>query len=512
MPAERRLDRAALAIVAAATLFHVGYAGLFALSPQEAYYWTWSRHLDLSYFDHPPLVAWTIRAATALFGESERAIRLAAAFHSTVLSAFLWLATRRLFGSRAALVAVAAAAAVPLFSLGQVIPTPDGPLLSGWAMAFYFTVRALDEERPAWLLAAGAATGWAILGKYTGFLLFPQLLLALALDPRGRRMLRTAWPWAGAAVALAAFSPVVVWNLRHALESFAFQTTGRASAFSLRPVLVARYVGLQIALVTPVVLGFLVEAVVTAIRRRADARFRLCAIFSAPLLLVATAISPFHWVKGNWLAAAYPTALAAAAALYVSRAGLPRRLASWGFVLAAAGAVYVHLVPVAPAIPFPARDEGSSGWHDLADRAGSELAALPAGALVVGCNYKVSAELAYYLPGRPETRSVELMGENGLQFGVDVRPAAYAGREALLVLDERERNACARRAEACAPLEPLDPLTVHRGAAKVTTFRFWRCRYLGPPGVPVAAPAAAPVSAPVSAPAAAASAAAPSGR
>ncbi len=488
-PADARADRLALAVVAAATLFHVGYAGWLALSPQEAYYWTWSRHLDLSYFDHPPLAAWTIRAATALFGEGERAIRLAAAFHSTVLSAFLWLAARRLFGSRAALAAIVAATTVPLFSLGQVVITPDGPLLSGWAMAFYFTIRALDDERPAWLLAAGAATGWAVLGKYTGFLLFPQLLLALALDARGRRMLRTVWPWAGAAIALALFSPVVAWNLRHALESFAFQTTGRTSTFSVRPVLVARYVGLQIALVTPIVLGFLVEAVVTSVRRRAVPAFRLCAVFSAPLLVVATLISPFHWVKGNWLAAAYPSALAAAAALWVSRAGLARRAATWGVGLAAAFAVYVHLVPLVPWIPFSARDETSAGWHALAARAGQELAALPAGAFVLGCNYKVSAELAYYLPGRPETRSIELMGENGLQFGVDVRPEAWVGREALLVLDEREKNTCVRRAEACVPLEPLAPLTVRRGNDVVTTFRFWRCRYAGVPGA-AAAPSA----------------------
>jgi 4-amino-4-deoxy-L-arabinose transferase-like glycosyltransferase len=484
---DRRLDRVALAVVAAATLFHVAYAGLLALSPQEAYYWTWSRHLDLSYFDHPPLAAWTIRAATALFGESERAIRLAAAFHSTVLSVFLWLATRRLFGSRAALAAVVAATTVPLFSLGQVVVTPDAPLLSGWAMAFYFTARALDEERPAWLLAAGAATGWAILGKYTGFLLFPQLLLALALDARGRRMLRTPWPWAGAALGLAMFSPVVVWNVRHALESFAFQTTGRTSTFSFRPVLVARYVGLQVALVTPILLGFLVEAVVTAVRRRAVPAFRLCAIFSAPLLVLATIVSPFHWVKGNWLAAAYPSALAAAAALHVARAGLARRAALAGVALAAIVAMYVHLVPLVPSLPFPARDETSAGWRALATRAERELAALPPGAFVAGCNYKVSAELAYYLPGRPETRSVELMGENGLQFGVDVRPEAWAGREALLVLDEREKSTCVRRAEACAPLEPLEPLTVRRGASVVTTFRFWRCRYAGVPGAPAGA-------------------------
>ena len=32
----------------------------------EAYYWAWSRQLDWSYFDHPPMIAWMIKAATLL--------------------------------------------------------------------------------------------------------------------------------------------------------------------------------------------------------------------------------------------------------------------------------------------------------------------------------------------------------------------------------------------------------------------------------------------------------------
>jgi 4-amino-4-deoxy-L-arabinose transferase-like glycosyltransferase len=241
---DARLDRTALGIVALTTLFHVWYAGRLALSPQEAYYWEWSRHLDLSYYDHAPLAAWTIRAATALLGASERAIRAAAAFHSAIFSVFLWLSARRLFGSRAALAAMAAAAAVPLFSLGQVVITPDGPLLSGWAAALYFTVRALDEDEPRWLVAAGLGAGWAVLGKYTGFLLFAQILGALLLDPRGRRHLRTPWPWIGAAAGLALLAPIALWNLRHAGASLAFQTSGRASSASFRPILVARFLGL----------------------------------------------------------------------------------------------------------------------------------------------------------------------------------------------------------------------------------------------------------------------------
>jgi 4-amino-4-deoxy-L-arabinose transferase-like glycosyltransferase len=478
---DKKLNLTALALIAMATLLHVGYAGLLALSPQEAYYWEWARHLDLSYFDHPPLASWTIAATTALFGQSERAIRLAAAFHSTVFSVFFWLSVRRLFGARAALLAIGVGLAVPLFSLGQVIITPDGPLLSGWAIALYFTIRALDEERPAWLLAAGVGAGWAMLGKYTGALLLPQILLALALDPRGRRMLRTPWPYLGAAFALALFAPVVLWNARHALASFEFQTGDRVAHSSFRPVLVARYVGLQTALVTPIILFLTVEGAITAARRRAEASYRLCAIFALPLLAIATLVSPFHWVKGNWLAPIYPTAIAAAAALALELRGWRWRLGQAGLALALAGAVYMHLVPLVPAVPFPARDETSSGWRALADRVEAERARLGEGAFVAGCNYKVSSELAYYLPDRPRTWSGEIAGDHGLQYRYWFDPAELEGRSGILVLDPREGGTCERRDEACRPLVPLDPLTVRRGGAVVTTFQLWRCEYVGPP-------------------------------
>ncbi len=485
-PGERRLDAAALAIVAATTLLHVAYASSLALSPQEAYYWQWSRHLAPSYFDHPPLAAWTIRAATAAFGDGERAVRLAAAFHSALFSAFLWLSARRLFGARAALAAIAAGAALPLFSIGQVIVTPDGPLLSGWAMALYFTVRALDEERPRWLVAAGAAVGWATLGKYTGFLLLPQILALLLWDARGRRMLRTPWPWIGAALSLAIFSPVLAWNLRHHLQSFAYQTAGRVETSRFRPVLAGRFVGLQLLAVSPVVLALCVEAVVRAWRRRSEAAMRAAFVFSAPLLAIATIVSPFHWVKMNWLAPAWPTAIAAAAALWTEgRRGLRFWAGVAGFAAALAMTSLLHLWPLVSWLPLPASDEGSAGWRELASRVESERARLPAGAPVVGCNYKVASELAYYLPGRPETEGAGALGEPGLQYDEWLEWGRVGGRTALVVLDEREPNACARREELCRPLEPLEPLVATKGERVVTTFRLWRC------GLPAERPRAA---------------------
>ena len=121
MPTRLTPARLALAIGAASLLLHLGYAGLVPLSPQEAYYWSWSRQPALSYFDHPPLAAWTIAATTALAGPGERGVRLAAALHAGLFLLFLFLAGRRLFGPRVALLAVGLAALAPITAMGQLV-------------------------------------------------------------------------------------------------------------------------------------------------------------------------------------------------------------------------------------------------------------------------------------------------------------------------------------------------------------------------------------------------------
>lgn len=471
--------RAALALVLLSAGLHVLYAGWVGLTPQEAYYWQWSRHLDLSYFDHPPLAAWTIRAMTEVFGTSARSIRLAAALHSSLFALFLFLAGRRLFGGRTALLALAAMLATPLFGLGQTVITPDGPLLAGWAAAFYFTVRALDEERGPWLLAAGAAAGLACLGKYPGFLLFPLVLAALLADPRGRRLLGTPWPWLGVLLAAALFSPVVLWNLRHDWASIGFQTRGRTGQVTgLHPHLTGRFLGLQALAASPVLFVAMLMASAGAARRWRDPAFRACALFSAPVLLLLLLVSPFHWVKMNWGAPAYPAALLAAAAFWRERPGRWRGLGVAALAVALAGSAYMHLVPVWPALPFPARDETTSGWTELAARVEAERRRLGGDPFVAGCDYKTASELAFHLPGRPETQSASAFGEPGLQYGYWLDRVPLAGREGLVVYDPRSPSRCRERAgEVCRPLDALEPLTARRGRSVITTFEIFRCRY-----------------------------------
>ena len=477
----RRPEGVAFALAAASIALHVALAGAVPLSPQEAYYWQYGRHLALSYFDHPPLAAWTIRLTTSCFGDGEVAVRLAAAVHASIFAVFFFLAGRRLFGARVALWATVAALVTPLFALGQTVITPDAPLLAGWAAALYFTVRALDEERGAWLLAAGVAVGFALLGKYTGALLVPQIFLALLLDARGRVLLRSPWPYLALLVALAVFSPVLVWNSRHGWISFGFQF-GWRGATAASPTLrrLGNFLGSQAGALTPLLFVVLWAAAGRAALRWREPAFRVCALFSLPLLALLVAAAPSMWVKGNWAAPAYPGAFLAASALHLRSTGAWRRFGHAAFGLAAAVTLYLHLAMAIPALPFPARQDVTRGWKELAARVHAEQQRTVGPTFAIGCFYKVASTLAYYLPGRPETYSSNAMGEAGLQYDFWFRRDELVGREGIVVIDRRDWKWCLKREQYCRPIQQLPSLTIHRGESVVTTFDLWRCRYEPP--------------------------------
>ncbi len=194
------------------------------LLPDEAYYWVWSQRLDLSYFDHPPLVAWLMRPFTELFGSSTAAIRLPAVLSWLVGAVVGYDFARRLYGQRrAGGLAVLIWATLPIVQVGFHIVTPDTPLIIFTWLTFYFAYLAVAGQRPWLWLVTGLCMGLALLAKYPAVLVLAALFLALLFSRDGRRALTGPGPWLGAVVALAVFAPVVVWNAQHQWISFAFQ-------------------------------------------------------------------------------------------------------------------------------------------------------------------------------------------------------------------------------------------------------------------------------------------------
>jgi hypothetical protein len=87
---------AAGALLLAIGLLHLAYLKVFPLLPEEAYYWNYAARPALGYLDHPPMVAWLIALAEALFGHGEAVVRLPALACGGVVAVFVWRLARRL--------------------------------------------------------------------------------------------------------------------------------------------------------------------------------------------------------------------------------------------------------------------------------------------------------------------------------------------------------------------------------------------------------------------------------
>src|SRR5690606_15229161 len=116
-------------------LLRLLFAATLELMPQEAYYFFYAEHLALSYFDHPPLLAWALWGMSQLFGKTVFTLR-ATAFLMTAgtLLSLWWLSGRFLSGSRRRL-ALLLFGVTGLTTVLGLVSTPDVPLLLFWTLS-----------------------------------------------------------------------------------------------------------------------------------------------------------------------------------------------------------------------------------------------------------------------------------------------------------------------------------------------------------------------------------------
>ncbi len=221
-------DAAVLGIIVVCLAFRLILAATLGFAVDESYTIANARHLQLSYFDHPPLHYWIVHAFMPILGHGH-ALRLPFIVLFAGSSWLLYLLTRRLFGDWAGMWAVLALNLSAFFtvSVGGFI-VPDGPLvffLLAAALVLanaFFAVAAAPSPWRTWIVA-GFCIGLAGLSKYHAVLFAFGLLLYLVSVPARRRVLLHPAPWVGAFIALAVFTPVLIWNARHAWASFMYQ-------------------------------------------------------------------------------------------------------------------------------------------------------------------------------------------------------------------------------------------------------------------------------------------------
>ena len=203
------------------------YLGTPELFYEEAYYWNYAKHLDLSYLDHPPLVAWLIGLSSAGLGDHEFAVRFSAWICWLITAGFIHRLTSIVHREQDALRSVALVAVLPIFFVTGWMMTPDAPLMACWAALVYFLYQALIlQNRNAWFLA-GIALGLGMLAKYTIILVALAALLWVITDSRARKWLWRPEPYWATLIAIILFSPVIFWNAQQDWASFLYQSQNR---------------------------------------------------------------------------------------------------------------------------------------------------------------------------------------------------------------------------------------------------------------------------------------------
>jgi len=178
----------------------------------EFYYIACSDHLAWGYVDHPPFSVALLRLSRFVLGDSVIAIRLLPALAGAATVYLVGHITRRLGGGTfAQALAMASTLVAPAFVAAGGYFSMNGFDLLFWTLAAALLIRILDD---------GPASLWPLLGVVLGLGLQNKIsvlwlgfgLAAGLLLTKQRRLLLTAGPWIAASIALAIFSPYLIWQ------------------------------------------------------------------------------------------------------------------------------------------------------------------------------------------------------------------------------------------------------------------------------------------------------------
>jgi hypothetical protein len=274
----------------------------------ECYYWVWSLHPQLCYFDHPPFVAWVIAAGHTLLGHHALAVRLGAILSGVILAVVGRLLAKGMFGREAGNRAGIFLTLAPVFAGNAFLMTPDTWLAPAWALALLFAWKGSREDASMlWWLPCGAVAGIGLLSKYTMILFFAGLALFWIISPGKRTRILGGGLVAGI-IALIFFSPVIYWNSTHDWASFIHQIHHgfhNEQSVLLHLNFLSNYALFLVVLVSPILGLFCFRSAV----RLEDERFRFLASFFWGVVAFFGYSAATAHIEANWPMMAFVSGL-----------------------------------------------------------------------------------------------------------------------------------------------------------------------------------------------------------
>ncbi|MDR2462760.1 MAG: glycosyltransferase family 39 protein [Verrucomicrobiales bacterium] len=473
---------AALAVIAALTLWRLWYVSQLELIADESYYFLWSRHLDWSYYSKGPGVALVIWLGTHVFGDTVFGIRCGSVALSAGTAYCLYRLGRKLFGGAAGFFALLLAVVTPLFAIGSVLMTIDPVSVFFWTAAALAFWRAKDEvSGSGWWLLTGLLVGLGMLAKYTNIAELFCFALFCACSPAHRQRLWQKNFWLMTLAALVCLTPVVIWNyqhdwitVRHLWTRGSLDKHWQCSFNELW-----KFAQLLLAAYSPLFVIGILAAAVAGFRRWRDTRFLFLQSLFWPLLLFYATLSLNKAAEANWVVPCFVSGFVLAVMLWWH--WLAKRKVPAGLFVTAGVAVALTMtvaITIGAWWRLPLRKDPLDrvrGWASLGAQV-YELQKEHGATFVIAPDYGTASLVSFYLPHKPRTYLVSAPGiRNQYSFWSDYSDG-FGNQSAIFVTTGSAPETLRRE---FAKVELLkESYTVWRGQ-NIKKFKFYLCRELG---------------------------------
>lgn len=483
-----------ISILAVLTIFRLIYARLLPLSADEAYFWQWSRHLDLSYYEHPPMTGIVVALFT-LFKSTLLTVRLAPIFLVLGTTILVYLLAREIFqDERVAFWSGILINIAPIFAVGAVITTTDAPLAIFWMLTLYFVYKATNSRKQYWWWLSGLALGFSFLTKFISISIPISIFLFLLFSKEKRKWLMRKEPYLALFLSLLVFSPVIIWNASRGWVTFKYNLGMRyiSSDTSLKFRYFLEYFGGQTFILSPFLfIGCLAGIINSGYRgfKNNDDKSLFLFFTSVVVLLIFGIYSWFDRVAPHWVSCSYLTAFIAMAILFFGRERKKVYRTLWIAIvsLAILMTVFIHVVPVYPKILtsiINSKRGGPkglevflSGWmKDLGKKVSVIKKEMSEDSFILCRGYALASYVAFYTDSQYETYSIGQSTPHGHSYRYWSDFDSLIGKDAIFVKGgENEDGYIEKLSPAFDEIRKEPVFEITRDGEVIKKFSIWRC-------------------------------------
>jgi 4-amino-4-deoxy-L-arabinose transferase-like glycosyltransferase len=336
----------------ALTIFRLAVAPNVGLGVDEAHYVLYGYFLDLSYFDHPPLVGWTEFIFTSLFGMNEFGARVPAIIIGIIASLSVYQLLLHVSNdSRVSLFGVIALNSAFIFNALFLMLMPD-TLLFALIIPIIFTTIAIEKENRLkdWLIL-GVLLGLAGLAKYTAFLFVVAIIIYLIIKKRYELFIS---PKIVPSIIIASImiSPIIIWNIQHEWISFAFQAGHVAGESHIDWEDFGASIGAQAGAYSPFLFPIAFYGLYKSLRSKNDILF-LSGIFALVIISFFTYASLYNRALPHWTALFYLLMIPIGSAFLYQKANNWHRYIKYTVIFSFAISMILYLELIFKFIPLP---------------------------------------------------------------------------------------------------------------------------------------------------------------